>query len=70
MPNGKGEFFTPENLKKWSMDLSNACGGAIVIKSKVLRKPEPRVANRLLEEFAVAYNEQLQIMDDENKEEE
>jgi hypothetical protein len=42
----------------------------MVIKSSVLRKPEPRVANRLLEEFAVAYNEQLQIMDDEDKEEE
>jgi len=70
MPNGKGGFFTPENLKKWSMDLSNACGGAMVIKSSVLRKPQPRVANRLLEEFAVAYNEQLQIMDDEDKEEE
>ena len=70
MPNGKEGFFTPENLKKWSMDLSNACGGAIVIKSKVLRKPEPRVANMLLEEFVVAYNEQLVIMNEESKEEE
>ena len=52
------------------MDLSNACGGAVVIKSKVLRKPEPRVANILLEEFVVAYNEQLAIMNEESKEEE
>lgn len=70
MPEGKGGFFTPENLKKWSIDLSNACGGARVIKSKVLDKPNPAKANMLLEQFAVAYNEQLVITNDEGKEEE
>mgnify|MGYP001221002538 CR=1 FL=1 len=70
MPDGSGGFFTPENLKKWSIDLANSCGGARVIKSKVLVKANPIKANALLEQFAVEYNKQVQNMNSEGKEEE
>jgi hypothetical protein len=70
MAKGSGDFFTPENLKKWAIELSNACGGAKVIKSRILVKPSPIKANELLDKFAVAYNNAVTNANEESKEEE
>ena len=70
MPDGSGGFFTPENLKKWAIDLANSCGGAQVSKTRVLVKPNPLKANKLLEQFAVEYNNMVVSTNGENKEEE
>tara|TARA_Y100000004_G_scaffold19793_1_gene20312 strand:- start:3804 stop:4019 length:216 start_codon:yes stop_codon:yes gene_type:complete len=71
MPDGSGEFFTPENLKKWAIDLANSCGGARVVKSPLhLDKANPVKANKLLEQFAVEYNNMVVSTNEESKEEE
>lgn len=71
MPNGSGGFFTPENLKEWAINLANACGGARVVKSPLhLDKANPVKANKLLEQFAVEYNNMVMSTNGENEEEE
>ena len=52
-------FSTPQELKQWAIELANACGGAKVYKSKILAKANPEQANKLLERFAVDYNDQV-----------
>lgn len=70
MPDGSGGFFTPQNLKKWAIDLANSCGGAQVSKTRVLVKANPVKANKLLEQFAVEYNNMVASTSGENEEEE
>ena len=69
MPDGSGGFFNPENLKKWAIDLANSCGGAQVSKTRVLVKANPLKANKLLEQFAVEYNNMVVSTNEENEEE-
>jgi len=77
MPGGKENIFKePRLLKKWAIDLANACGGQEVTQTSIkLNKHNVPKVDKLLEQFAVDYNFHMQMMNDlrekeENQEEE
>lgn len=50
-------FKDPKSIRNWGIKLANSCGGAEVRASGPLfHKPNPVLANALLEQFAQAYN--------------
>lgn len=50
-------FKDPKTIRNWCINLANACGGAEVRPAGPrLSKPNPVLANALLEQFAQAYN--------------
>jgi len=56
MPEGL-DFTDPKSIRKWGIKLANSCGGAEVRPAGPLfHKPNPVLANALLEQFAQAYN--------------
>jgi|TARA_E500000081_G_C6137972_1_gene358107 hypothetical protein len=59
MPEGL-DFTDPKSIRKWGIKLANSCGGAEVRPAgPLMHKPNPLLANALLEQFAQAYNKQL-----------
>ena len=77
MPGGKENIFKePRLLKRWAIDLANACGGQEVTQTSIkLNKHNVPKVDKLLEQFAVDYNFHMQMMNDlrekqENQEEE
>jgi hypothetical protein len=54
------DFTNPKSIRNWGIKLANSCGGAEVRASgPLIHKPNPVLANALLEQFAQAYNKQL-----------
>ena len=74
MPGGKENIFKePRLLKRWAIDLANACGGQEVTQTSIkLNKHNVPKVYKLLEQFAVDYNFHMQMMNDlrEKQEEE
>ncbi len=74
MPGGKENIFKePRLLKRWAIDLANACGGQEVTQTSIkLNKHNVPKVDKLLEQFAVDYNFHMQMMNDlrEKQEEE
>ena len=74
MPGGKENIFKePRLLKRWAIDLANACGGQEVTQTSIkLNKHNIPKVDKLLEQFAVDYNFHMQMMNDlrEKQEEE
>jgi hypothetical protein len=54
--NKKNIFSTPQDLKEWSMDLSDACGSIITNK-----KPNISKIDTLVEKFVNDYNVNMEV---------
>jgi len=68
MPNIKNRrniFSSPQDLKEWSMELSEACGSLITNK-----KPNISKLDTLVEKFVIDYNENMENMNGTEKKEE
>jgi len=64
-------FQEPKLLKKWAIQLANACGGQRVEKTNILNKLNTKQVNILLDEFVLAYNHNVNVyMQDKVTEEE
>ena len=58
-------FEEPKQLKKWAIDLANACGGQEVTQTSIkLNKHSVQKVDKLLEQFAVDYNFYMQMMNE------
>ena len=66
MPGGKENIFKePRLLKRWAIDLANACGGQEVTQTSIkLNKHNVPKVDKLLEQFAVDYNFHMQMMNE------
>ena len=61
----KNIFEEPKQLKKWAIDLANACGGQEVTQTSIrLNKHSVQKVDKLLEQFAVDYNFYMQMMNE------
>jgi hypothetical protein len=61
----KNIFEEPKQLKKWAIDLANACGGQEVTQTSIkLNKHSVQKVDKLLEQFAVDYNFHMQMMNE------
>ena len=59
----KNIFEEPKQLKKWAIDLANACGGQEVTQTSIkLNKHSVQKVDKLLEQFAVDYNFHMQMI--------
>ena len=65
LKNKKNIFSTPQDLKEWSMELSEACGSLITNK-----KPNISKLDTLVEKFVIDYNANMEIVNSTEKEEE
>ena len=54
--NKRNIFSTPQDLKEWSMDLSDACGSIITNK-----KPNISKIDTLVEKFVNDYNVHMEV---------
>jgi hypothetical protein len=61
---GANIFSTPQNLKTWSMELSEACGSLIINK-----KPNMSKIDALVEKFVNDYNFNMETVNGEKEEE-
>lgn len=61
---GANIFSTPQNLKTWSMELSEACGSVIINK-----KPNMSKIDALVEKFVNDYNFNMETLNGEKEEE-
>ena len=58
-------FSEPKELKKWAIDLANACGGQEVTQKSIkLNKHSVAKVDKLLEQFAIDYNFHMQMMNE------
>ena len=61
----KNIFEEPKELKKWAINLANACGGQEVTQTSIkLNKHNVLKVDKLLEQFAVDYNFHMQMMNE------
>ena len=63
--NKRNIFSTPQDLKEWSMELSEACGSLITNK-----KPNISKLDTLVEKFVIDYNANMENMNGTEKKEE
>tara|TARA_Y100001938_G_scaffold113681_1_gene156080 strand:- start:1888 stop:2118 length:231 start_codon:yes stop_codon:yes gene_type:complete len=62
-------FSEPKELKKWAIDLANACGGQEVTQTSIkLNKHSVAKVDKLLEQFAIDYNFHMQMMNEVREE--
>ena len=54
---GENIFSRPNVLKKWAMDLSEACGSQIINK-----KPNVSHIDALVEKFVIDYNHNMEML--------
>lgn len=60
---GANIFSTPQNLKTWSMELSEACGSVIINK-----KPNMSKIDALVEKFVNDYNFNMETVNGKEEE--
>ena len=61
----KNIFKEQKELKKWAINLANACGGQEVTQTSIkLNKHNIPKVDKLLEQFAVDYNFHMQMMNE------
>lgn len=59
-------FSEPKNLKKWAINLANACGGMeVTTHSLKLNKHNLAKVDKLIEQFVVDYNYNMQLANEE-----
>ena len=63
--NKRNIFSTPQDLKEWSMELSEACGSLITNK-----KPNISKLDTLVEKFVIDYNANMESINGTEKKEE
>jgi len=61
---GANIFYSPQELKKWAMELSDACGSIITNK-----KPNISKIDALVDKFVVNYNQNMEIANAAKEEE-
>ena len=59
---GRNIFSSPELLKDWSIDLSEACGSILINK-----KPNVSKIDTLVEKFVIDYNENMEKINGKEK---
>jgi hypothetical protein len=58
-------FSEPKELKKWAIALANACGGQEVQQSSIkLNQHNVAKVDKLLEQFVIDYNFNMQTMNE------
>ena len=58
-------FSEPKVLKKWAINLANACGGQEVSQSSIkLNKYDVHTIDKLIEQFVVDFNFNMQTMNE------
>ena len=58
-------FSEPKALKKWAIELANACGGQEVQQSSIkLNQHNVAKVDKLLEQFVIDYNFNMQTMNE------
>ncbi len=58
-------FYDSKSLKKWSIKLANACGGQEVQQSSIkLNQHNVAKVDKLLEQFVIDYNFNMQTMNE------
>ena len=58
-------FSEPKALKKWAITLANACGGQEVQQSSIkLNQHNVAKVDKLLEQFVIDYNFNMQTMNE------
>ena len=57
-------FKAPNTLKRWSLDLSDACGSVITNQAPNIQK-----IDELVEKFVTDYNENMEVVANASKEE-
>ena len=58
-------FSEPKALKKWAINLANACGGQEVQQSSIkLNKYDVHTIDKLIEQFVVDFNFNMQTMNE------
>tara|TARA_B100001778_G_scaffold17533_1_gene13211 strand:+ start:2673 stop:2885 length:213 start_codon:yes stop_codon:yes gene_type:complete len=64
-------FSEPKELKKWAIKLANACGGQEVTQTSLkLNNHDVYTVDRLLEQFVIDYNFNMQTMNEVRAEQE
>tara|TARA_R110002020_G_scaffold245479_1_gene459191 strand:- start:1547 stop:1762 length:216 start_codon:yes stop_codon:yes gene_type:complete len=62
-------FSEPKILKKWAIDLANACGGQEVTQTSIkLNKYNVHRIDKLVEQFVIDFNFNMQTMNEIRKE--
>ena len=58
-------FSEPKVLKKWAINLANACGGQEVTQTSIkLNKYDVHKIDRLVEQFVIDFNFNMQTMNE------
>ena len=58
-------FSEPKALKKWAINLANACGGQVVQQTSIkLNKYDVHTIDKLIEQFVVDFNFNMQTMNE------
>ena len=57
-------FKHPSTLKRWALDMSDACGSVITNKA-----PDIKKIDKLVEQFVKDYNENMEVVANASKEE-
>ena len=58
-------FSEPKVLKKWAINLANACGGQEVSQSSIkLNKYDVHTIDKLIEQFVIDFNFNMQTMNE------
>jgi|TARA_R100001443_G_scaffold116393_2_gene136687 hypothetical protein len=58
-------FSEPKALKKWAINLANACGGQEVQQTSIkLNKYDVHTIDKLIEQFVVDFNFNMQTMNE------
>mgnify|MGYP006908220870 FL=1 len=63
-------FSEPKKLKKWAIDVANACGGQRVEKTLIVKPLDMNKLNKLLDEFVISFDDTIQQRDANGTEEE
>ena len=62
-------FSEPKVLKKWAINLANACGGQEVTQTSIkLNKYDVHKIDKLVEQFVIDFNFNMQTMNEIRKE--
>ena len=58
-------FSEPKVLKKWAINLANACGGQEVTQTSIkLNKYDVHTIDKLIEQFVIDFNFNMQTMNE------
>jgi hypothetical protein len=66
---GMSIFSEPKQLKKWAIQLANACGGQTVEKTLIVKPLDMKKLNSLLDEFVISFDETIKSRDANAEEE-